>query len=179
MNTPKEWGELLDKQQITEVLFRYCRGIDRNDIDLALDVFHLDAVDNHTGTPIPIAEVARRLRNPARGVLKAATHMLSNILIDLDGDVAHSEAYFLASHRLMHEGEDLDWIVAGRYLDRFERRRQIWKISHRRAVFDWDRLQRVASAPSGIEFARSIEGALHGRTDRSDPSYQPAAGAKP
>jgi hypothetical protein len=168
--------ELFDKQQITEVLYRYCRGIDRNDIELALDVFHPDAIDNHTGTDIPIAEVARRLRNPARGVLKAVTHTLSNILIELDGDAAHSEAYFLASHRLVHQGEDLDWIVAGRYLDRFERRGEVWKISHRRAVFDWDRLQKVGSPPPGVDIARSIEGALRGRTDRSDPSYEPAPG---
>lgn len=175
MGIPKEWSELLDKQQITEVLYRYCRGIDRNDVALALAVFHPDAMDNHTGTPIPIAEVARRLRSPERGVLKAVTHTLSNILISLEGDVAHSEAYFLASHRLTHEGRDMDWVVSGRYLDRFERRDRAWRISVRRAVFDWDRLEEVRLPPVGVTISRSIEGALRGRTDRTDPSYEQTA----
>lgn len=178
MSTPKEWGELLDKQQIAEVLFRYCRGIDRNDIELALDAFHPDALDNHTGRPIPVAEVARRLRDPARGVLKAVTHSLSNILIDLEGDVAHSEAYFLANHRFSHENKDLYWIVAGRYLDRLERRKQVWRIADRRAVFDWERLEEAAPGPPGVAVARAIEGALRGRADRSDPSYEVALRAQ-
>lgn len=175
MGMPTEWSKLLDKQQITEILYRYCRGIDRNDIELALAVFHPDAMDNHTGTPVPIAEVARRLRNPARGVLKAVTHTLSNILISLEGDVAHSEAYFLASHRLTHEGKDMDWVVSGRYLDRFERRDKVWRISDRRAVFDWDRLEEVRMPPAGVTISRSIEHALRGRTDHNDPSYEQTA----
>ena len=34
---------LLDKQEIYEVILRYCRGIDRLDEELLLSVFHPDA----------------------------------------------------------------------------------------------------------------------------------------
>ena len=38
---------LLDKQEIYEVLCRYCRGIDRLDEPLVRSCYHPDAVDNH------------------------------------------------------------------------------------------------------------------------------------
>jgi hypothetical protein len=38
---------LLDKQEIHEVLMRYCRGIDRCDAELLRSVYHADAVDDH------------------------------------------------------------------------------------------------------------------------------------
>src|SRR5262245_17777267 len=38
---------LLDKQAIQEVLARYCRGVDRADLELLRSVYHPDAIDNH------------------------------------------------------------------------------------------------------------------------------------
>ena len=38
---------LLDKQEIHEVLMRYCRGIDRCDAELLHSVYHPDATDDH------------------------------------------------------------------------------------------------------------------------------------
>ena len=35
---------LLDKQAITEVIYRYCRGIDRFDFELVKSCFHADAI---------------------------------------------------------------------------------------------------------------------------------------
>lgn len=78
-------------------------------------------------------------------------------------------------NRRSHPGKDMDWVVSGGYLDRFERRDKAWRISDRRAVFDWDRLEEVRIPPAGVTISRSIEGALRGRTDRTDPSYQQAA----
>ncbi len=38
---------LLDKQEIEEVVLRYCRGIDRRDFDLVRACYHPDARDHH------------------------------------------------------------------------------------------------------------------------------------
>ena len=38
---------LLDKQEIEEVVLRYCRGIDRRDFDLVRSCYHPDARDRH------------------------------------------------------------------------------------------------------------------------------------
>ena len=39
--------ELLDKQEIHEVLLRYCRGVDRCDRDMIAACYHPDAIDDH------------------------------------------------------------------------------------------------------------------------------------
>jgi hypothetical protein len=41
--------ELLDKQAIYEVVLRYCRAVDRMDMDLLLSCYHEDGIDHHTG----------------------------------------------------------------------------------------------------------------------------------
>ncbi len=38
---------MLDKQEIHEVMMRYCRAIDRMDEELLRSVYHPDAIDNH------------------------------------------------------------------------------------------------------------------------------------
>jgi hypothetical protein len=40
---------LLDKQAIYDVLLRYCRRIDRVDVDLVRSGYHAGAIDHHTG----------------------------------------------------------------------------------------------------------------------------------
>nr|QQZ49247.1 nuclear transport factor 2 family protein [Phenylobacterium glaciei] len=41
---------LIDKQAITEVLFNYCRAVDRADIALLTSCYHDDATEDHGGT---------------------------------------------------------------------------------------------------------------------------------
>jgi hypothetical protein len=163
---------LLDKQEIYEVMMRYCRGLDRFDTDLIMSTFHPDAVQNQGTGDVAVKDLPAILANPARKVLKAITHQICNVLIELDGDVAHSESYFFACHRLEHHGKDMDWIVSGRYVDRFERRGGEWRIAHRAAVYDWDRLDEVGVYPSDLNVVKSMAGGMRGRFDRSDYSYQ-------
>lgn len=107
-------------------------------------------------------------------VFTMTQHCILNCLIDLEGDVAHGETYFQAYHRFgaaeqqdeVMNGHadgndalrfanvpetDLTWpegetemILAGRYLDRFERRNGVWKIAYRKMICDWCRTQPVA-----------------------------------
>lgn len=65
--------------------------------------------------------------------LKSSTHMVSNVMIEVNGDRAVSECHFLAHHRRAREGaagEEED-VLKGRYLDRFERRDGAWRIANR------------------------------------------------
>ena len=39
--------ELIARQEITDVLHRYCRAVDRRDPDLLRSVYHPDATDDH------------------------------------------------------------------------------------------------------------------------------------
>ncbi|HXN60807.1 MAG TPA: nuclear transport factor 2 family protein [Acidimicrobiales bacterium] len=163
---------LLDKQEIHEALMRYCRGIDRCDEGLILSAFHEDAMDNHTGSELPVSERVPRMVTMAKTAVKRTSHNICNELIDVDGDVAHSESYLIAYHRVEHEGKDLDWILGARYVDRFERRDGSWRIAHRTVVFDWQRFDEVRDPPVGLSHVGYFDQAEHGVRTPVDFSYQ-------
>ncbi len=161
---------LLDKQEIHEVLMRYCRGIDRCDEELLRGVYHSDATDDHgmfTGKAadfIPWAIEALKKD-------ESTNHYIANELIEVEGDVAHCESYFLAVHRRQQkDGAKSDLQFSGRYVDRFERRQGVWKIAHRQVVFDRSRID-----PVGKTFR--TEPFVCGKRTREDPSYKRGATA--
>ena len=66
------------------------------------------------------------------------THTTSNIIIDLDGDVARVESHILAFARMKKDGEKFDSLTLARALDRFEKRDGAWRIAARRLVWEWN-----------------------------------------
>ncbi len=155
---------LLDKQEIHEVLMRYCRGIDRCDEELLRGVYHPDATDDHgmfTGKAADFIPWALK----ALGRDESTSHCIANELIEVQGDVAYCESYFLAVHRRREkDGTKADLRFEGRYADRFERRQGGWKIAHRQVIFDRSRVD-----PVGKTF--STEGFVCGKRSREDPAY--------
>ncbi|MGH9037910.1 MAG: nuclear transport factor 2 family protein [Acidimicrobiia bacterium] len=157
--------DLVAKQEITEVLYRYARGVDRADWDLVRSCYHDDATDDHgvvRGSPDEFIAVVRQ----ALGPMTSTMHTIGNVLIEVDGDVAASEAYAVCSHRFPAEdGGMQDMTVGVRYVDRMERRAGQWRIARRTVVWEWSRLDPVAGEfPSGPDF-------VWGRRDRGDASY--------
>ena len=146
---------LLDKQAIAEVLMSYCRAIDHLDEPLLRSVFHPGSQHRHGFEgPSSTDDGSEDFVGYALGYLDTFTrthHHLGNIFIDVDGDVAYSEAYFTAFHRRRALGDpkagdaatetEMDYFVAGRYLDRMEKRDGAWKITHRTGSTDWTRLE--------------------------------------
>lgn len=130
---------VLDEASIRRVLYAYCRAADRGDLLALRAVYHPDAFDDHTGVYSGGVDgfIAFMERSLAAGVVTCTRHCLSNILIEVEGDVAVVETYFEAFHRRSVDGRDIDEDAAGRYLDRFERREGEWRIAARRVV--WDR----------------------------------------
>jgi 3-phenylpropionate/cinnamic acid dioxygenase small subunit len=131
---------LADKQEITEVLYRYARGCDRADEEALRACFHPDSRHNHgqfEGLSHDFVERAVAICRP----LKACKHMISNMMITVEGDVAASECHFWAHHRRVNEatGREEDFFTGGRYLDRFERRDGVWKIASRTGIADFER----------------------------------------
>jgi 3-phenylpropionate/cinnamic acid dioxygenase small subunit len=138
---------VIDKQEIHEVLLRYCRGVDRRDLDLVLSCFHEDATLDYGAMKGPPTILV-----PAVGTASSATstHFLGNVLTETDGDVAFSEAYFLSFQTIDREGRSCTRIRAGRLLDRLERRASVWKIAERTLVDDWSRIDEIAAVIDGI-----------------------------
>jgi len=131
---------LLDKQAITEVLYRYCRGCDRADEEVIRACFHPGALHRHggfEGTSEDFATLAMKIIRAT----KINKHLLTNVLIELHGEHAYSESHYLAYHRqvLRPGGAERDYFTGGRFLDRFERRGGQWKITQRVGLIDFER----------------------------------------
>jgi hypothetical protein len=161
---------LLDKQAIHEALMRYCIGIDRCDLPLVLSAFHEDAMDNHSGVE---ERAVDRFTRTVGSRSMWVCHNTGNVLIQVHGSSAASQSYFTAWHRLTHESRTYDWVIAGRYLDRFERRNGDWRIAHRTVVYDCERFDPVnTDRPAGHPSASFFERVVRGERSREDFSYQ-------
>jgi hypothetical protein len=155
--------ELSDRAEILECMHRYTRGMDRLDRALVRSAFQDDAVDDHIG-----------YRGPVEGFVDWAfeyhatqvrhQHYISNHTVEIDGDEAHAETYYMFVGTERTEGVPLT-VFGGRYVDRLERREGRWAIVVRRCLVEW------ATSPTS---RLPVEGAGLGGTvarDGSDASY--------
>jgi hypothetical protein len=161
---PAEIRQLLDKEAIREATLRYARGLDRHDYALMASAYHPDAVDDH-GPYIGAAAgfVDLHAREDSKREWSAQQHYMLNQLIELDGDTAHVETYYLAT---MRRKDGLVDIAGGRYLDRCERREGRWAVAERVCVVEWTgELARTERTLDPHLF-------VQGTWDRTDVSYQ-------
>jgi 3-phenylpropionate/cinnamic acid dioxygenase small subunit len=135
---------LLDKQAITEVLFRYARACDRADEAMLRSCFHPDSKHRHgrfDGTSADFVGFAMKIILGTR----LEKHTMTNVLIEVEGDVAVAESHYMAYHRQPNKesGVDEDFFTGGRFIDRFERRNGEWKIASRLGLVDYERFEPV------------------------------------
>jgi ketosteroid isomerase-like protein len=136
---------LLAKDEIRDVLMRYARGVDRGDADLIASCYHPDAVDDHGGIELTGTEAGPRFAGHRKVSASGAAgqHFMGNITIDVQGDVAYTESYFVSYLIVDRDSAEYTRFRGARYLDRFERRGGSWRIAYRVVVDDWDRLDKV------------------------------------
>lgn len=169
---------LLAKQDIYELMCRYCRGVDRFDKELVLDCFWPGAIDVH------VAEGDRLHQGTAQDYFDQNweafkkydgwQHYLSNMLIEVDGDHAVAETYQLSFDWAVPEpgGEldpELNWLNMNRYHDFFERRNGEWRILRR----DFIRQFRTPIQPRG--FPTEENGWIQSTHDHHDLAYRTVA----
>ncbi|MFT4201283.1 nuclear transport factor 2 family protein [Gordonia sp. (in: high G+C Gram-positive bacteria)] len=131
----KRLQELSDKQEIADLLLVYCRGIDRCEPDLVKSTFWEDAFDNHGTQAAPAHEFADSIVASKLETTEWTTHMVTNHLVEVDGDLAFSEATVLTFQKQI--GVEDTNIFCGRYVDRVERRDGVWKFAYRQMIRDW------------------------------------------
>jgi len=131
-------AELADREAIRECLYRYARGVDRLDADMLRTAYWPEAIDKHLEFRGNIEEFIA-WAFPVMGAMDQTMHMIGNVLIAIHGDMADAESYFYGYHRITLEGSKRDVIGAGRYLDRFEKRGDEWRIIERLVLTDWFR----------------------------------------
>ena len=164
--------QVIAKQEIHEVLMRFCRGIDRLDEALLRSCYHADSYDDHGHFKGNGQDFAAYIVKDLPERAHHTTHAVANVLIELDRfdpNLARTEAYVLACLRRRDEGgrEWLDYF-SGRYVDRFERRDRVWRIAVRVVVHDWS----VSTALDAAAFPLPMGAFAQGCRDRSDPVYR-------
>lgn len=135
--------EMMDKLSITEVLYRYCRGIDRMDRELVLSCWHTDGTADYGALFSGLGSGFVNWVWPIHERMERTQHNITNILIEVNQDKAITEAYWLVYLRSSENHGLIDIIGGGRYVDHFERIDGVWKIRHRQCIFDWDRVDKV------------------------------------
>lgn len=136
--------------EIEEVLFRYARGVDRQDWQMVRSAYHPDATDLHGEFSGGIEKLIQFLRQRHVNI-EQSLHIISNVLVEpIAEDAALVESYYICYQRLksavlmekafgrllLADDETVQLEVVGRYVDRFEKREGAWRIADRKVAFD-------------------------------------------
>jgi hypothetical protein len=165
MPNPPEIQQLLDEQAIHNVLLDYCHALDRCDADGVRAAFFQDATVDYG----LYAGAARDFADWGVSFLRenylSHMHVLSNIRLSIEGDVARSESYMTPVLRRKDAGGETLDCSGGRYIDRLERRFGKWKIAHRIFVREWREARAVLPLENASDKYR------WGVRSKQDPSY--------
>ncbi|HWE68824.1 MAG TPA: nuclear transport factor 2 family protein [Acidimicrobiales bacterium] len=135
--------ELEDRAEITDIVSRYGDGVRRGDAASIAACFADDAsLDHGHGQSVEGIEAIRQyfgaVKDSAasKAVMNfdekaASTPVMSNVLIDLDGDTAHCESMCLAIHAGFRDGEGSIIVRGTRNIDDLVRTPEGWKIRKR------------------------------------------------
>jgi hypothetical protein len=144
---------LLDRAEISEVVYRYATGADRLDADLFASVFTDEMTVHIRGGSF---KEGRRQTLPnhrfAQGVMKglgrfACTQHLFNVYkVEVKGDEAQAMAYMQARHFIREsEGVHPPWDMGGYYVHHLVRTAAGWKVREYSLDITWE--QNVAPKP--------------------------------
>ena len=162
---------LVDKEEIRDVIYRYCRAVDRCDRDLLKSCYWPDARDNHgfySGNAHAFADYVVPILEQAQ----STTHSISNVLLEIDGHRACGESYVHVTHRSARtDGTLIDNKSNCRYIDLFERRNDEWKILFRAAIVDTMYDEPVVIGANLAAFREVLANVPGGRHGRSDAAY--------
>jgi hypothetical protein len=175
---------IADRMAIQDVMYKWCRAIDRLDPDGMRAVFHPDAIDEHGpyngGVEGLVAWIMARHQT-----IPFSSHQVSNMLIEFaTPDLALAETYvrtlqrypgeagaalsqMLGAGAALEPGVGGDLMTSSRYVDRFERRNGTWKIAGRKLSQDWKQLFLVTATTP-----KNNPAWVSGRRDGSDILFQ-------
>lgn len=169
--------ELMDRQAIFDCIKRNSRGNDRFDVDLVSSSYHDDGLHEVGHNRVPGPDYGEHANAAHDKLFDANLHNVTMHMCDIDGDVAHAESYSLGM--FLDKGGETGRVLAGRYIDRLEKRDGEWRIVLRRSTVEVA-LEGKATLPTGAMLPGS--GYLKGNRDCTDPSYErpltPDSGAR-
>jgi hypothetical protein len=172
--------DLLAKDAIRDVVYRYCHAIDRGDEALLTSVYWPEATEDHAGFRGSAREFVQGAMKEIYQQSEQMQHLVGNSLIRVTLPRAQVETYVYVYQRIpprspsdpnwngRHWGERSDLLLGARYLDTFERRGAEWRILARTLAIDWWRLFKGSA-----DWHAGLAGApiLMGARQKNDPSY--------
>ncbi len=168
MDTESVLQEMIDEFHLRKLVHAYCRAVDRGDVEQLRDLYHHDAVDAHGGFSAGSADEFVDHLIAARPYIRSMQHNITTVNFAISGDAAEGEIYTIAAQTLAGRDRDVDVVVGGRYLDKYEKRDGVWKLSERTIVTDWAHV----NDPSAVDLSHPItRDTLQGAPDATDPSY--------
>lgn len=158
---------MLDRQEILDCIVRTSRGDDRFDKDLIVGSYHPDGEHELGQKIISGLEYGDHANHAHAAISEVNLHNVTMHSCEIDGDIAHAESYVIGL--FSDKGAATSRILAGRYIDRLEKREGKWRIVLRRATVEVA-MEGKAILPNGKGVLGS--GYLKGNRDHADPSYQ-------
>lgn len=155
-----------DRVAIQDLLNIYCRGIDRLDESLIASAYWPDAREDHGIFKGRAEDFAPWIVKYLEETYSSTAHRLAQSCVQVSGTSASAETYFIALHRLRGDGGAYFEAVDGRYVDEFQQRDGIWRISSRVVVLDFAR-----KFPVGGSDVEKLPGLTFGRRGKEDFSY--------
>jgi hypothetical protein len=161
--------EMLDEFQLRRLVNSYCRAVDRGDIDLLRAMYHDDAKDDHGTFSTGSADNFLKELAASRPYIRSMQHNVTTTNFAVDGNLAEGEIYTIATHTFVAGDHDVDVILGGRYLDKYEKRDGTWKFVVRKIVTDWAHV----NDPSTVDLSHPVtKHTPRGTPDANDPSHQ-------
>jgi hypothetical protein len=179
-----------ERAAIENVLGLYCRAVDRLDVELLKSVYHPDAIDDHGAMCLNAHEFADRIIQTLAQVCVYSMHTVTHAVIDVRGDQASSESYYLGYHTVASGEEAIgqffgpsyleaqrragalerrhEYICGGRYIDVLHRRAGVWRIFRRQITNEFSMSRPESTTSEGIPGAFFKPGSR----DRADPVYR-------
>jgi hypothetical protein len=137
---------LIDRAAIRDLVDAYAHHADRRDPAAQAAVFTEEGIVRlYEGDPAVSAPLQTITGRPALATTfgelmsqyEATTYLNGQSTVTVTGDSATGESYCVAHHVARRQGERVLITMAIRYLDRFDRTTEGWRIAERDLVFDW------------------------------------------
>ncbi len=153
---------LLAKQEITEVIYLYCRAMDRVDRALGKTLWHPNGIADYSPHfKGPASEFVDFVSTFHETHLDNHSHQMTNIYIEVDGNTAVSESYYITAHRYRENGQTKEMNTRGRYLDTWSYQNGRWAMDVRTLIEDFSDIRDVVDRDQP----------RFGRRGPADPSY--------
>jgi hypothetical protein len=149
--------QISDREDIRDLAMRYCHGVDRLDPDWMKSAYWPEAIDEH-GNFVGNAHEFSDYCMTAHLKWRWTMHSIYNhqIALDDDGNHASGELYNI-THLCRADSGHIDFWF-GRYLDRYEKRGDEWRILHRVCVHHGDATS--LDPPMPIDASKYRDGAF-------------------